>query len=225
MAENRRLLDELKKTGMAALGLMICACGSYLQLQAGIGLSPWNALNQGAAALFGVTYGTAAASISAAVLLLDLLLKEGIGIGSVLDTIVVGQGVDLLVRWRLIPKPSGLPPQAALLLAGLTISAIGVKVYMQAGLCCGPRDTLMVALAKRLKGVPVGAVNCMIFAAVLAAAIWMGCEIGAGTVIATFVNGPILELVFRLTGFDPREVEHESLLQTIQCCLPAEARR
>lgn len=225
MAENRRLLGELKKTVAAALGLMICACGSYLQLQAGIGLSPWNALNQGVASFFGITYGTAAAAISATVLLFDLLLREGIGIGSVLDTILVGRGVDVLARWSIVPTPSALLPQVALLLTGLTISAIGVKVYMQAGLCCGPRDMLMVALAKRLRNVPVGAVNCIIFAAVLAAAIWMGCDIGMGTVIATFANGPILEMVFRLTDFDPRKVEHESIFQTIRRCLPAAARR
>lgn len=209
------LQREFKKTGCAALGLFICSFGSYLQVQAGIGLSPWNALNQGAAVHFGVTYGTAAAMISALVIVLDLLLREGIGIGSVLDTIIVGRCVDMFTDMKIVSMPDTLPLQIGLLLVGLTFSAVGMDVYMRAGLCCGPRDTLMVALAKRFRKVPIGAVNFVIFAGVMVLAILLGCVIGVGTVIAAFVNGPILQLVFGITNFDPCDVEHENFRQML----------
>lgn len=201
---------ELRKTGLAAFGLFVCAFGSYLQVQAGIGLSPWNALNQGAAVRFGVTYGTAAAVLSALVLLLDLALGEGVGAGSVLDALVVGRCVDGFTDMGLVVRPETLAGQAALLLAGLSVSAVGVALYMRAGLCCGPRDTLMVALGKRMRRMPIGVVNFLIFLLVFVVSVLLGCTVGVGTVIATLANGPILQLVFRIAGFDPRGISHES---------------
>lgn len=38
---------------------------------------------------------------------------------------------------------------------------------MGAGLCCGPRDALMVGLGKRVRKIPIGVVNMMIFATVV----------------------------------------------------------
>lgn len=210
------LLNRAERTAVAAFGLFICSFGSYMQVQAGIGLSPWNALNQGVQVRFAISYGTAASIISAGVILLDLALKEGVGIGSVLDTVVVGRSVDIFIKMNIFPEPDSLAMQICLLIVGMTVSAVGVDVYMRGQLCCGPRDTLMVALGKRFRRIPIGAVNSIILALVMLLAILLGCVIGIGTVIATFVNGPILQFVFWMTRFDPCGVKHENFLNMVR---------
>ena len=52
----------LKKTLLAAIGLICFGAGVYLTIQANIGVAPWDALNLGLSKTFGILYGTASVS-------------------------------------------------------------------------------------------------------------------------------------------------------------------
>ena len=81
----------LKKTLLAAIGLICFGAGVYLTIQANIGVAPWDALNLGLSKTFGILYGTASVGVSVILILIDLLLKEHIGIGTILDAVLVGK--------------------------------------------------------------------------------------------------------------------------------------
>ena len=195
----------------ASLGLAICSMGSYLMIQANVGLSPWDCLNMGLSLRTGLSYGTCSVLISVIIIILDLLMKEHIGIGTLLDAVICGLCVDL---WRFL----GLVPMQHTLLGGIAVCvaaqfafAFGQCVYMKAALCCGPRDSLLVGVGKRLSRWPIGAVNAALFAAVLLLGMLMRGPVGLGTVIGVFGMGAAFQLAVRIMRFEPRAVRHESL--------------
>lgn len=213
-ALRRVLRDRGGRSAFASLGLVVYSLGTYLQMQADIGLAPWNALNQGLSLRLGISYGTASICISLAIVALDLLLREPIGLGTILDALVVGWSMDFFLWSGWVPIPRGLPLQLALLLAGLVVMCLGAYLYMRPGLSCGPRDALLVALGKRAPRLSIGTINIALLAGVLAASCLLGVPPGLGTAITVLGTGAVMDLVFKLLGFEPRAVAHENLAQT-----------
>lgn len=210
----RFLLDRSRRILLAAAGLMVFALGAYLQLQADIGLSPWFALNQGLSRTFPISYGNASIVVSFLVLAADLILREPIGIGTILDILVVGWGTDFFLSLELVPVQTRFAVQLSLLLAGLVACALGQYLYMKAALSCGPRDALMVALGRRVTRVSIGTVNILLSLAVLTAGTLLGSRVGPGTLIGLFGTGVVMDLVFHLLRFEPRTVVNEGAAQT-----------
>ena len=208
------LLDRGRRVLLAVVGLIVFAFGVYLQLQANIGQAPWNALNQGLSMRLPISYGTACNLVACCIVLLDIVLKEPIGLGMLLDAFVIGWATDAFIALDCVPIPTSLPLQILLQLAGMIVLCVGQLIYMKAALGCGPRDALMIALGKRFHKISVGTVNMCIFVLVLAAAFALGAPIGIGTVMAVALMGPIMDLVFRVAHFDALSVQHENLLQT-----------
>lgn len=101
-----------------------------------------------------------------------------------------------------------------MLLAGLAIEAFAMGIYMAQGLSCGPRDALLVAMGKRLKKLPIGAVKMIIDGFAVAVGFVLGAKVGIGTVVAVFGMGFILQGAFRVMGFDATAVTHESIIGT-----------
>lgn len=213
-AFRRTLRDRGGRSAFAAFGLVVYSLGVYLQLQANIGISPWNALNQGLSMRLPISFGNASIIISLLIIGLDLLLHEPIGLGTVLDALVVGWALDFFLWAGLVPLQTFLPVQLAVLIVGLVIMCVGAYLYMKTGLSCGPRDAMLVALGKRLPRFSIGTINIALLAVVLVASTLLGSPLGLGTLITIFGTGAIMDLVFKVLRFDPRSVEHEGLVQT-----------
>ena len=101
-----------------------------------------------------------------------------------------------------------------MMLIGFFIMGLSQVLYMKAGLCCGPRDSLLLACSRRIRKIPIGAVNVLILAVVLFAGWRLGGPIGLGTVLAVFGIGVMLQLALRLTKFEPKDVVHENLAES-----------
>lgn len=213
--------NRAERTALASLGLSAVSLGVYFQIQANLGIAPWNALNQGIALRFPVTYGTAYILVSCLVLAADLCFRESIGVGMLLDTFLVGWVTDLLIGARLLPAPSSIGVKIVFLLAGMVITCIGQLIYMKSALGCGPRDAMLVALGRSFPRLTVGTINLMILVAVTALSFLMGAPIGIGTLITAAFTGLCMDLVFRAAHFDPCSVRHENLLQTCQAVASA----
>jgi len=149
-------------------GLFIMSVGITMAYQSGLGLSPWDVLNDGASVIFPVTFGQASIGLGLLILLVDVLLKERIGFGTFINILLVGTIVDLIVWLGLIPSYRGLEdlsmlaPRLLLCVGSLIPSSIGVYLYMSARLGAGPRDSLMCALTRRGKKIPVGTVRIIL---------------------------------------------------------------
>lgn len=198
------------------LGVSLYGLGVYLSIQANIGLAPWEAFHSGVSIVTGMTYGNVSVAMGLIILLIDVLLKEKIGLGTVLNTILVGKVVDLLQAVRLVPKAGNTLPGIAVLLLGQFVICYATYFYISAGMGSGPRDSLMVALGKRLPRVPIGVTKGIIEGTVLLIGWALGAKIGLGTVISVLSLSLILQWTFNALRFKVREVRHESVLETLR---------
>lgn len=197
-------------------GLTLCAVGAYLTIQANIGLAPWDAFSMGVANQTGLSFGNANVGTGLCIILLDILLREKIGFGTLLNAILIGKLVDLLDYLQLVPMLENFWLGLPLMLLGQCIVCVGCYFYISPGLGCGPRDSLMVALGKQVKRLPIGLVRILLEGSALLCGWLMGAKVGLGTLFAAVGVGFVLEIVFRLFRFNVREVRHESILQTIK---------
>ena len=195
-------------------GLLVFSFGVHLTIFANIGLSPWDCLGMGLAKHTPLNYGLSMTSIGVLVLGVDLLLRERIGFGTVLDALLTGNFVQMFNDLNSLPLNQSLWLGVLLELAGLAVMAVGMWIYMSGAQGCGPRDALLVGLGKRLPRFPIGLVEILLWSVVVLVGWLLGGPVGLGTLIATFGAGAVMQLVYSLLGFDPRRVRHRSLAET-----------
>ena len=214
LRENRTAAAILLNILLAAVSLFINGFGIYLTIQANIGAAPWDVLSIGLSRTFGILYGTASITVSLTILLIDILLKEPIGIAMFIDAVVVGKAVDFLNWIDLVPPCRSLATAIPVLITGLFVLAYTQYTYMIASLGCGPRDTLMVGLAKRVKRVPIGAVSIAILSTATLIGALLGGPVGLGTLLCAFGAGPVMQFAFHTVRFDATGIRHQRLRES-----------
>lgn len=196
---------------LAAFSLFVNGFGVYLTIQANIGAGPWDVLSLGVSKTLGILYGTASISISLIILMIDIALREPIGIAMFIDAVVVGKSVDLFNALNVI-KPCKSPIAGILMmLLGLIIMAYTQYGYMIAALGCGPRDTLLVGMARRIRRVPIGIVSVALLSLATLLGGLLGGPVGIGTLISAFCSGPIMQAAFISVHFDATHIHHQKL--------------
>ena len=201
---------------LATVGLFCFAFGTYLTIQANMGVSPYDCLNLGISNTIGVKYGTASIMVSIIVLIIDIIMKESLGIGMLLDAFLVGKFVDLLNWIDIVPYQEKPIVQIPMIIIGLFIMGLSQFLYMKAALGCGPRDTLLVGLGRRAKKIPIGIVGLLIHAVVTTIGYLLGGPVGIGTLICVALEGPLMQLSFTIVHFDATGIKHQNLLESIK---------
>ncbi|RKM60367.1 hypothetical protein D6855_06495 [Butyrivibrio sp. CB08] len=214
--ENRTISAIIFNMLLAAVSLFCNGFGVYLTIQANIGAGPWDVLNLGLARTLGILYGTASVAVSYAILGIDIGLREPIGIAMFIDAFVVGKAVDFFNRMNVVPKCDSVPKGIVVMLIGLVIMAYTQYTYMSASLGCGPRDTLLVALAKRAGRIPIGAVSIALLSLATFIGWLLGGPVGIGTLICAFATGPIMQMAFKSVKFDATHVHHQHLTDSVK---------
>ena len=216
LRENRTPGAILLNMLIAIVSLFVNGFGIYLTIQANIGAAPWDVLSLGLSKSLGILYGTASIAVSLTILLIDILMKEPIGIAMFIDAIVVGKAVDFFNWTGLVPPCQTLWTSIPVLIAGLIVLAYTQYTYMIASLGCGPRDTLLVGLAKRVKKIPIGLVSMAILGSATLIGWLLGGPVGLGTILCAFCAGPIMQLAFRTVRFDATEIKHQRLRDSVK---------
>ncbi len=196
---------------IAAVSLFVNGFGVYLTIQANIGAGPWDVLGLGVSKTFGILYGNASVAISITILIIDILLREPVGIAMFIDAVVVGKSVDLFNKLNVVPACASPLAGIPVMIAGLIVIAYTQYTYMIASLGCGPRDTLLVGLAKRAKKIPIGVVSIALLSTATLVGWLLGGPVGIGTLICAFGAGPIMQLAFRTVRFDATAISHQRL--------------
>ena len=211
LRENRTPRAILLNMLIAAVSLFVNGFGVYLTIQANIGAGPWDVLNLGLSRTLGILYGNASIAVSLTILLIDILLREPIGIAMFIDAVVVGKAVDYFNTIHAAPPCQSLWTGIPVMIAGLFIMAYTQFAYMIASLGCGPRDTLLVGLARRMPRMPIGAVSIALLSAATLFGWLLGGPVGVGTLICAFGSGPVMQLAFSTVRFDATGIRHQRL--------------
>jgi uncharacterized membrane protein YczE len=213
---NNTPLEIFKNALLAAFGLFSFGFGLYLTIQANVGVAPWDTLTLGIADTLGVLYGNVSVVMGFVILGIDLLMGEKIGIGSLLDAVIVGKTGDFFNWLNLFEPFENTWAGIALLMIGFFIMGFSQYLYMKAGLCCGPKDSLMVGIGRRLHKISIGTVNILITIVVLVLGWRLGGPIGIGTLIGTVAIGAMMQLAFNLVNFEPKNVVHQNIIESIK---------
>ncbi len=175
-------------------GLLLFGATMGLMVRSGLGLNPWDVLHEGLAGMTGLSFGTVTVLLGALVLLTWIPLRQGPGLGTVANVVVVGVGVDATL-W-LLPEPEHLAVRIGYLVVGILGNGVAGGLYIGAGLGPGPRDGLMTGLVRRT-GRSVRVVRTTLEVLVLATGWLIGGTVGVGTVLYALVIGPTVQLALR----------------------------
>ena len=197
-------------------GLIVFSFGVHLTIFANIGLAPWDCLGMGIAAHTPLNYGLSMTIIAVIILCIDLLMKERIGFGTIIDAFLTGNAIQMFNDLNPFALNTSLLKGVLWLVAGLAIMAIGMWIYMSAEQCCGPRDSLLVGLGKRLPKIPIGIVGALLWATVLLIGWLLGGPVGIGTLICAFGGGVIMQVIYSLLHFEPRRLMHKDVPETLR---------
>lgn len=180
------------------LGLMAVGLGIAVMLQANIGLGPWTVFHQGVSVVTGISIGRAMQGVGLLVLVLSMALtRVHPGLGTALNMLLVGPWVDLFGSLPLMPHPHAYVLGAAQFVVGLCLQGIGTGLYITARMGAGPRDGLVLGLARLIR-VSVRATRTGLELLVLVSGWLMGGQVGLGTVLFALGIGPLMQFFLRV---------------------------
>lgn len=197
------------------IGLLIFSLGVHLTIRANLGLAPWDCLGMGISFQTPLNYGLSMTMIGVMILLIDISIKEKIGFGTIIDALLTGNAVQLFNDIDPFPETTNTFVGILIIVAGLALMAIGQYFYMSSAQGCGPRDALLVGLGQRLSRLPIGVVQILLWGTVLLTGWLLGGPVGIGTIVSTFGSGIVMQTVFTFIKFEPRAIEHRSVIDTL----------
>lgn len=196
-------------------GLFLYALGIVVTMNAQIGYAPWDVFHVGVAKTVGISIGNASIIIGLIVVIIAVLLGEKIGIGTILNMLLIGVFLDIFIKLNIIPKTNNFFLGIIMIIIGLFIISLASYFYIGSAFGAGPRDSLMVAITRKT-GLSVGL--CRGTIELLAALVgWkLGGMLGIGTIISAVIIGFCVQVTFKLFKFDPTKIKHETLDATFR---------
>ncbi len=170
--------------------LIIMGIGDGLLLLSNLGSAPWTILAQGVALQGGFSVGWASLAISLLVMLCWIPLKLKLGIGTILNVIVIAFFLGITVRF--LPPPDYLLSRFAFALLGILLFGIGTALYLTCHQGTGPRDGLMVGLCQHYHW-KIGIVRTAIEITACIFGFLLGGTLGIGTLMFALGIGWVVQ--------------------------------
>ena len=189
--------------GFALYGLSIA-----LSIQANLGTNTWSVFEVALSRIMGLSIGTMTVIVAFCVLLVDLLLKEKVGWGTLGNILSIGPWLDLFL-WIIPFLKENFALQLLMLLAAVLTQGIATAVYIGVNAGAGPRDSLMLAIHRTTKlslRAARGSVEIIIFTIG-----WLlGGPAGIGTLIFAILIGPTVQWAFNIFHVKPHKEEEQA---------------
>lgn len=174
---------------IASGSFFVFGIGDGLLFCSDLGNSPWTVLAQGISQYLNINVGSAGFLISILILALWIPLRIKIGLGTLLNALLISVALGLTATF--VPTPATLIGQVIMCLVGISLSGVAAAVYLSCNLGTGARDGIMVAISTRchwkLSWVRTG---IELFACI--SGYFLGGIVGVGTVLFALFVGPIL---------------------------------
>ena len=178
-------------------GLALFGLGEGLLIVSFAGASPWSVLAQGISLNVDLSIGTITLFISIGVLIFWLPLNQKLGIGTILNALIIAVMIDICIKF--VSTPENYISQLILAVMAVLTVGFGGGIYLVANLGAGPRDGLMVGLQKKTN-MPIAAVRAFLEITVVTVGWYLGGTVGEGTLLFAFGIGPAVALGLFLTG-------------------------
>lgn len=190
---------QYKTISILLFALSILGIGDGLIVLSGLGSTPWTALSQGIAIQTNFDIGWSSFLISCAVMLVWKPLKLRLGLGTLLNIIIIA--LFLGITTKILTPPTALFSRMIFCLIGILLYGFGTALYLTCHLGAGPRDGLMVGICQRFH-LRINVVRTSLEISVCLLGFLLGGVVGLGTVLfATSIGGVVqffLNIIARL---------------------------
>lgn len=153
--------------------------------------------------------------VGAAVIAIAYFCGESFGLGTLANIFVCPIFIDILLYLNWVPLFERFSTGLAALLIGMELLALGTWMYMKSTLGSGPRDALMVVLARKTHRT-VGLCRAAVEVVIVFIGWRLGGQVGIGTIVAAVGVGSLFNLNFALLRFNPALLHQENLPETLQ---------
>lgn len=174
------------------VGLWLYGVTIAMMIRSTLGNAPWDVLHQGLSRHLPISIGTAVIAMSMVVLLFWIPLRELPGLGTVLNSVLVGLSANAALA--LIAAPSELWARVALMVGGVLLNALATALYIGSQFGPGPRDGLMTGLHRRT-GVSIRLVRTALEVTVVVIGWFLGGVVGVGTLLYAVGIGPLVQVL------------------------------
>lgn len=208
----RSAADWAKALIILLIGLTVAHLGVTLFLLSELGTDTFTVFIQGLSRIFGVSVGTVHVIVLCILMVVMLVTTKGyVKPGTVVCAFCGGPIIDLFT-WMLdgwINVDAGMPVRVISMLAGCVILSAGMSIVINSNAGTGPNDLVAVILSDRIEKVQFRwvRVGCDLFFVVLG--FLLGGTVGAGTLVAVFLTGPLVQFWLPRTKRPIRAVLHE----------------
>lgn len=208
----RTAADWAKALSILLAGLAVAHLGVTLFLLSELGTDTFTVFIQGLSRLSGLTVGTVHVIVLCILMILMLLGTKGyVKPGTVVCAFCGGPIIDLFT-WLLgdwINGASDMAVRIASMLLECVILSAGMSIVINSNAGTGPNDLVAVILSDRLPSVQFRwvRVGCDLFFVVLG--FLLGGTVGAGTVAAVFLTGPLVQFWLPRTKKPVQAILHE----------------
>lgn len=173
-------------------GLILYGFTMALMVRARLGNDPWDVFHQGLSVRIGLSFGTVVILVGVVVLLLWIPLREMPGLGTVLNTVLIGAAADLALH--MISTPAAMSGRITYAALGILGNGVATAMYIGAQLGPGPRDGLMTSLHRR-SGLPIGLVRTGLEVTVVIVGLILGGVFGVATLAYAVLIGPLVQVL------------------------------
>lgn len=211
----KNLMQDLKRLPITLIGFVFLSVGIMLIKRSILGMDPWGVFHEGLSNVTGLSFGVVTQLIGLVVLLFSVIfLKTKIGLGTILNVLLVGWFIDLaddIYQYN----PTAYLSKSLVFLIGLVTMSFGRSLYIASKIGAGPRDGLFVGLSRKLN-IQVKYVKPAIELTVLFLGFILGGTAGIGTVIAAISSGYLVQMFFALFSYDPQKHNHSDIFGYFQ---------
>lgn len=205
----RSLVDWVKALIILLIGLTVAHLGVTLFLQSALGTDTFTVFIQGLSRVFHLTVGTVHVIVLCILMVLMLLTTKGyVKPGTVVCAFCGGPIIDLFT-WMLqgaINESSPMTLRVISMLVGCVVLALGMSIVINSNAGTGPNDLVAIILSDKLEKIEFRWVRmgCDLFFVI--AGFVLGGTVGAGTVVAAFCTGPLVQFWLPKTAAPVRAI-------------------
>lgn len=187
------LLVLVVKVVIFLCGIFILTLGAAALIEANLGVASWDVLHIGLAKRSVLSIGTWVQIIGILMVLFAAALeRKQPQIGSAINILLIGFSLNWILDGHMLPITNTLWMNIIKLVSGVCLMGLGSGMYVSTALGAGPRDGLTLVLS-RMSGRSVRLVRTMLEITALFCGWIAGGPISAGTFVAVFLVGPIMQ--------------------------------
>jgi len=190
-------MNRLIKFAQAVLGLAILALGITL-LIAAEGPDPWGMLVLGLNRHLPLSLGITAQIGGLVLILLNWLWGKRLpGLATIMSMVLVGVFMDMFGTLTAFGEGIAMPQRLILLVTGIVTLALGISIYVRAGLGEGPVEGMMFVLSRKL-GVSIGVAKVIQDLSFIIIGWLLGWTPQLGTLVSALGVGPVTQGFLRI---------------------------